>query len=167
MLTSTFEGDTSRLEGPSRRSLRRIQGRHGSRPAGYADLRGLNGIHVRVGVMLTSTFEGDTSRLEGVGTTAVVAVDETHQFGGSSSSLLAGMLHRVRSARRLKLPDSSASLTTTMTDTYRPPYYHRNAASELMGLATSQRGEKMRRSAKGAVGSRDLAVRTQKIEGSM
>lgn len=32
--------------------------------------------------MLTSTFEGDTSRLEGVGTTAVVAVDETHQFGG-------------------------------------------------------------------------------------
>lgn len=33
--------------------------------------------------------------------------------------------------------------------------------------ATSQRGEKMSRSAKGAVGSRDLAVRTQKIEGSM
>lgn len=33
--------------------------------------------------------------------------------------------------------------------------------------ATSQRGEKMSRSAKGAVGSRDLAVRTQKMEGSI
>lgn len=32
--------------------------------------------------MLTATFEGDTSGLEGVGTTAVVAVDEPHQFGG-------------------------------------------------------------------------------------
>ncbi len=29
------------------------------------------------------------------------------------------------------------------------------------------RGEKIRKSARGAVGSRDLAVRTQKIDGSM
>jgi hypothetical protein len=33
--------------------------------------------------------------------------------------------------------------------------------------ATSQRGEKIRKSARGAVGSRDLAVSTQKMEGSM
>lgn len=36
-----------------------------------------------------------------------------------------------------------------------------------MWLATSQRGEKIKKSARGAVGSRDLAVRTQKMEGSM
>jgi len=33
--------------------------------------------------------------------------------------------------------------------------------------ATSHRGEKIRKSARGAVGSLDLAVRTQKMEGSM
>ncbi len=33
--------------------------------------------------------------------------------------------------------------------------------------ATSHRGEKMRKSARGAVGSLDLAVRTQKIDGSI
>jgi hypothetical protein len=33
--------------------------------------------------------------------------------------------------------------------------------------ATSQRGEKMRTSARGEVRSRDFAVRTQKMEGSM
>jgi hypothetical protein len=33
--------------------------------------------------------------------------------------------------------------------------------------ATSQRGLKIRKSASGAVGSWDLAVRTQKMEGSM
>lgn len=43
----------------------------------------MDGLSSLNGVMLTATFEGDTSGLEGVGTTAVVAVDETHQFGGS------------------------------------------------------------------------------------
>ena len=33
--------------------------------------------------------------------------------------------------------------------------------------ATSQRGEKIRKSARGAAGSRERAVRTQKMDGSM
>lgn len=31
-------------------------------------------------------------------------------------------------------------LTDWLSDTYRPPYYHRNAASELMGLVYGEYG---------------------------
>jgi hypothetical protein len=100
--------------------------------------------------ILTAALERDTARHEFVGPTAVFSIDETHEFRGCVTMVV---------WRAISVYNQSVIFPFSVTDGFFLEVDVREA--------TSHRGEKIKKSARGLVRSRDLAVKTQKIEGSM
>lgn len=103
-------------------------------------------LFVRNAVRHKTAFEANAAGLELIGSTGILTVNETHKLRGGVPvvvrwSVLEGSINM----------STDEKLKTRLT----------------VWLATSHLGEKMRKSASGAVGSRDGAVRTQNIDGSI
>lgn len=97
------------------------------------------------GVQRTTTLKRYAAWLEGVASSTVLAIDQTHQLG-SNVAVVVGRAVGVWASIRRQFPLNK---------------------KEDIRDATSHLGEKINRSASGAVKSRDLAVSTQKIDGSI
>lgn len=95
-----------------------------------------------------SGLVADRTRLERIASALIVTIDKSHKLGGSIA---------------VEVLDTKEILSCV---------HVRNQVTAHTGGrnvcdATSQRGEKIKKSARGTPGVFDLAVRTQKIEGSM
>jgi hypothetical protein len=93
-----------------------------------------------------AALKADTSRLELIWATCVLAVDQAHELG----SAIAVVVWRAVGYRLVSML-----------------FKLEVQRSDLLWEATSHRGLKIKKSASGAAGSREGAVMTQKMEGSM